>query len=977
MGRVFAQHIILEKEKMRKSLLAFLLVPLVLPPLAAQQDEEEMDVFELEAYEVVGTEFDAMRQAIQSQREAGNIKTVLDAGAFGDVTEGNVGEFLKYLPGVSVDFVSADVRSVSVRGLASNFTPVTMDGNRMASAASSESSRTFEFEQVSLNNVARIEVVKVPVPSMEADSLGGSVNMVSRNAFEINERRLDYRFYLMVPEDYIRAGKTPGPGNKSTHKIRPGFDLTYSDPVTENFGIVVNYKNAETFTPQDYFITQWDLLLGQGQENPFLRYFNLRDGPKVSERESFGLELDWRLHPTSILSFGYQLNEYSTTFYNREVRWEISGSVVSPDSYGPTYTSRDPSKSPNARFRHQVNTREKTGETNHVDIGMQHFFGKWEIEYDAYFSESTNTYRDTDNGVFERVVFRTDDPTLDVRYEDIGPNGPEAVVTLRNGEPFDPFPFTDDTPLEYLRSSPEDASDTIYGAKLDVLRNLDLGNREASVKTGLLFRNQEREIERRQFRYDPNGFYQTLNPGSSTFRDAHYTGMPLGFGWPAPEWPDPARLYQYYLDHPEQFDFREVDAVIYNEENRQRVEETVSAAYLMGTLSFFDRRLKVIGGLRYERTETEGEGFAYDETIIYELNPDGSFKKKVDFLPDNPQNRIIREEFAGDDSDPSVLASRVKAQYSGRRTTKASYWDTYPSIHFTYLITDNLQARFAYARTLGRPDIDDLAPGIRYNSVASADDDGIERFTIEVNNPELEAYTGDNFDLSLEYYFESGGVASAGVFHKTIKGFIDTQTTLLTDELASSLGIDPVYVDLGWQVETTVNAGDVTIEGFEVSLIQELGALWEPLDGFSVFANATVLSTEGDYGAQQSQLVSSYIPGFVKQTGNWGITYDKGRWDIRLKWNDRGKQMRDSGTIRGTFNADGSVWNRFYDRRLTTDINIEYRFNDYIRLFLNGRNIFDEPTDQLRIGENTPAYAYLERREKFGALWTIGVKGSY
>ena len=936
-----------------------------------------MKVFELEAFEVTGTEFDAYKAAIANQREAGNIKTVVDAGAFGDVTEGNVGEFLKYLPGVSVDFVAADVRSVSVRGLASNFTPVTMDGNRMASAASSSSSRTFEFEQVSLNNVARIEVVKVPVPSMEADSLGGSVNMISRNAFEINKRRLDYRLYLMVPEEHISAGRTPGPGRESTYKMKPGFDLTYSDPLTENLGIVVNYMNAETFTPQDYFITQWDVLLGQGQENPFLRYFNLRDGPKVSKRESLGIELDWRIIPSAILSFGFQHNTYETTFYNREVRWEISSAAVTPDSYGPTFTERDPTKSPNARFRHQIDTRQKSGETNHVDLAMKHFWNKWELSYDGYYSESSNEYRDAGNGTFERVVFRTTDPTLDVRYEDIGENGPATVTTWRNGELYDPFSFTDNSPLEYVRSSPDDATDTIYGAKADLQRSFEMTKGKIALKGGILYRNQERDIERREYRYDPNGFYNAGNPGSSTFRDDHYTNMSLGFGWPAPEWPDPHKVYNYFLDNPDQFTLREVDSVIYNEENRQRVEETVSAGYLMSTLSLLDNRLKVIGGARYERTETEGEGYAYDATVIYEKNPDGSFRKKVDFLPDNPQNRILKPEFVGNDSDPAVLARRVKAQYSGRRTTTNRYGDYYPSLHFTYLITDALQVRFAYARTLGRPDIEDLAPGIRYSSVSSPDDEGIERFTVTVNNPELEAYTGDNFDVSLEYYFESGGVFSVGLFHKTIKGFIDTQTRLLTAELADAYGVDPVYVDLGWQVETIVNAGDVTVEGYEISLIQELAPLWSSLDGFSIFANATILSTEGDYGDMQDQLVSNYIPGFIKQTANWGITYDKGRWDIRLKWNDRGKQMRDNGTVRGTFNADGTVWNRFYDRRLSTDLNIEFRVSSYWRLFLNGRNIFNEPTDQLRIGENTPEYAELERREKFGTLWTAGIKGTY
>ena len=46
--------------------------------------------------------------------------------------------------------------------------------------------RVFEFEQVSINNTSRTEIVKVPTPDLPSDSLGGSVNLVSKNAFERN-----------------------------------------------------------------------------------------------------------------------------------------------------------------------------------------------------------------------------------------------------------------------------------------------------------------------------------------------------------------------------------------------------------------------------------------------------------------------------------------------------------------------------------------------------------------------------------------------------------------------------------------------------------------------------------------------------------------------------------------------------------------------------------------------------------------------
>src|SRR5258705_3422615 len=110
--------------------------------------------------------------AINEQRYAANVKNVVASDAFGDVTEGNVGELMKFLPGVTVDYVAADVRAISVRGLGANFTGVSQDGARLASG---ETSRTFQLEQVSINNISRVEVTKVPTPDMPADSMGGSV----------------------------------------------------------------------------------------------------------------------------------------------------------------------------------------------------------------------------------------------------------------------------------------------------------------------------------------------------------------------------------------------------------------------------------------------------------------------------------------------------------------------------------------------------------------------------------------------------------------------------------------------------------------------------------------------------------------------------------------------------------------------------------------------------------------------------------
>ena len=66
--------------------------------------------------------------AINEQRFAPNVKTVVAADEFGAASEGDIGEFLKYLPGVSMDYLAGDARQVSLGGVEFNYTPVTFGG---------------------------------------------------------------------------------------------------------------------------------------------------------------------------------------------------------------------------------------------------------------------------------------------------------------------------------------------------------------------------------------------------------------------------------------------------------------------------------------------------------------------------------------------------------------------------------------------------------------------------------------------------------------------------------------------------------------------------------------------------------------------------------------------------------------------------------------------------------------------------------
>jgi hypothetical protein len=186
-------------------------------------------------------ETDAGAIAVNEQRFAPNIMNVVAPDAYGDIIGGNVGDFLKYLPGV----LSADPGSqpeptqISLRGFAADFTGFSMDGAMIANANSAGNGRAFELNQSSIANVARVEITKVPTPSDPASSMAGSINLVSKSAFERSRAEFRYRVSLTSNSEDFSLKPTPDQFESKSYKIFPSFDFDYTLPLGKNFGLVV------------------------------------------------------------------------------------------------------------------------------------------------------------------------------------------------------------------------------------------------------------------------------------------------------------------------------------------------------------------------------------------------------------------------------------------------------------------------------------------------------------------------------------------------------------------------------------------------------------------------------------------------------------------------------------------------------------------------------------------------------------------
>ncbi|MBI4622359.1 MAG: TonB-dependent receptor plug domain-containing protein, partial [Verrucomicrobia bacterium] len=358
---------------------------------------EKQDIVKLDNFVVSSDrETDGKATAINEQRFAPNIKNVLAADAFGDVLGGNVGEFLKFIPGLSTEYSEVEIVGISVRGLGSDKTSFTSDGASVVSAAGGAASRSFNMNVSSLNNISRVEVTKVPTPATPADSLAGSVNMVSKSAFERTRAQFNFGVNLVANSENLTFKKTPHTnGDHDTRKILPGWDFDYTKPITKNFGIALTGFQSDKYNEQ-HLTTMLHNAAGTSTgatfAKPYLQQHTLQDGPRSQRRTAFSFKADWRVSPNSVLSFGAQTNNY--VIYIGTQSWATSAGTVGtssiaggvPLTYGDNFTV-------GATGRGAVTlsggAQTFLGDTNVANLNYRNDDGRWKIESGVNTSTST------------------------------------------------------------------------------------------------------------------------------------------------------------------------------------------------------------------------------------------------------------------------------------------------------------------------------------------------------------------------------------------------------------------------------------------------------------------------------------------------------------------------------------------------------------------------------------------------------------
>ncbi|MBM3854112.1 MAG: hypothetical protein FJ399_13315, partial [Verrucomicrobia bacterium] len=283
-------------------------------------------VVRLEAF-TVSTEREGNAKAIMEQRRNMDITTSVSADIFGDVTDGNVGEFLKYLPGVDLDYVESEARGPRLGGMDSQYVGVSFDGMRTASADANrgggEASRATSFEGFSITAIESIEISRTTSAASDADSPAGTINMKTKRAFDRKGRRYGFNYSLNFNAEEFTLNKTEGPRDYDMYKWKPNLQVDYSESfLRQRLGVLISASRANSYTEQYQVSNGHNRSVVASDPRPYvIRQVDFKDGNKFILKDAVTATVDFKATDRLVLSATAIYTYTEGEFWNRNFTW--------------------------------------------------------------------------------------------------------------------------------------------------------------------------------------------------------------------------------------------------------------------------------------------------------------------------------------------------------------------------------------------------------------------------------------------------------------------------------------------------------------------------------------------------------------------------------------------------------------------------------------------------------------------------------
>jgi TonB-dependent receptor len=911
----------------------------------AVREEVEVEAGELNVFDVslafhyvegeivtITGQAEGQMRAINEQLSARTIKNVVAAERIQELPDDNAATALSRLPGISLD---GD--RVVVRGIEARLNTVLVNGVQLPATTTGDRSTNLGF--ISSNMLAGIEVTKAVTPDMDANAIGGVVNLRLREAprdwhFDIltqggynTQNRTypgeNYQFWMSVSNRFLedrlgvflqgnmhRQDAGPDVGNAVYERMGPGQDRQYGEATwgMQQFEYINEINVTEQYGGSlilDYVLPRGKLMLQNtyAQTNP--------SNTQHMDRLGIG--------EGSLLN-RLERNIYTKHLLVNALQGENRFGLIDVD-YGVSHAqSRQDTDlwywiewNPISAF-------------NGFGEGTRRFFTPDDVYNIQFFDDfrGGQSVRDgstREENFRERQVVAHMNVTVPVTISSF------ISGDVRTGGKVNFLSRENDTKRSYARLS---EGDNNREAREFLENVVGVANWNSPLRF-LDFRDNDFD----KGKYFLGGDYNMRDVLRTDWMDRYMRLAPAG-------WPRGDRDPFNHIADSRRFDYE--------------TDERLSAGYIMADMNV-GSRLTVLTGVRYEHFQMD-----YEATYMLETHFDGNGRE------------IFPEEQIAEMGEVLTIAKR-----------SVDHW--FPNVQVRYWLTEWLDVRAAYTKTLARPNYNQLMPNIFVFQGGG-----------EAGNPNLKPTVSDNYDLYFSFSNNTIGLFTVGGFYKRL------QDVVLQQQIQR--GLLDLYApgEISWpdpatnlpntrstQLITTYvnNPHPATVRGIEFDWQTHFWYLPQPFNSMVMNVNYTRIFSEMDY----RQIVT------IQRTGPDGLPIFEVKDTIRTarllhQGNDvvnvavgadyRGFSGRISFRLQG--DVITTVGNRPEEDAFTEDV---YSWDFTLRqrlpiqgvsVFLSGMNITHAPTHDFRHFRRDNADPTIDNRNRtsfFSRRFELGVRYSF
>ncbi|GAC21183.1 TonB-dependent receptor [Paraglaciecola arctica] len=177
------------KKALNKLTLAVLASCLALPAVAQQTaNTNTQEADNTEVIQVRGIR-GSLTQALATKRMSASVLDSVSAEDIGDFPDKNIGDALQRISGVTVSRTYGEVDGVNIRGTAPEHSLLLLNGQNVATVGWFDNdpfTRSFNFEMVSAEQVAGMDVYKSTEAQINEGAMGGTINLKTRKPLEMD-----------------------------------------------------------------------------------------------------------------------------------------------------------------------------------------------------------------------------------------------------------------------------------------------------------------------------------------------------------------------------------------------------------------------------------------------------------------------------------------------------------------------------------------------------------------------------------------------------------------------------------------------------------------------------------------------------------------------------------------------------------------------------------------------------------------------